>query len=148
MKRSPVYVLLTFCLCLNLYSQTSSPLNSAAIEKRVDQLLKQMTLEEKIGQLNQYSAGAPTGPGTGRTGYPEMIKAGQIGSLFNLIGSKQTNEMQRIAVQNSRLHIPLLFGLDVIHGYRTIFPVPLGLSATWDTAVIEQSARIAAHEAS
>src|SRR3569833_4097136 len=125
MKRSPVYVLLTFCLCLNLYSQTSSPLNSAAIEKRVDQLLKQMTLEEKIGQLNQYSAGAPTGPGTGRTDYPDMIARGEVGSLFNLIGSKKTNEMQRIAMQKSRLHIPLLFGLDVVRGCRTFFPVPL-----------------------
>ncbi|MGE5114071.1 MAG: beta-glucosidase BglX [Acidobacteriaceae bacterium] len=120
---------------------------SAATEKRIDSLLQKMTLEEKVGQLVQYSAGSPTGPGTGRNDYPDMIKSGQVGSLFNLVGAKKVNEMQRIAVEKSRLHIPLIFGLDVIHGYRTTFPVPLGLSATWDIPLIEQTARIAAHEA-
>ena len=97
-----------------------------------------MTLEEKVGQLNQYSAGTPTGPGTGRSGYGEMIEKGQIGSLFNLTGAEKVNAMQRIAVEKSRLHIPILFGLDVIHGYRTTFPIPLAMSATWDTAMIER----------
>ncbi|HEY3928885.1 MAG TPA: glycoside hydrolase family 3 N-terminal domain-containing protein [Candidatus Koribacter sp.] len=129
-----------------LWSQ-SSPLESPAIDQKVEQLLKQMTLEEKIGQLNQYSAGEPTGPGTGRSDYPDMIANGQVGSLFNLIGAKKTNHMQRIAMQKSRLHIPLIFGLDVIHGYRTTFPIPLALSATWNTALAEQTARLAAHEA-
>src|ERR1035437_6424223 len=146
--RLQVLCALLLCVASRLWPQSSSPLDSAAINKKVDQLLKQMTLEEKVGQLNQYSAGAATGPGTGRSGYPEMIAGGQIGSLFNLIGSKQTNEMQRIAVQNSRMHIPLLFGLDVIHGYRTIFPAPLALAASWDTPLIDKSARVAAHEAS
>jgi beta-glucosidase len=146
--RLQVLCALLLCVASRLWPQSSSPLDSAAINKKVDQLLKQMTLEEKVGQLNQYSAGAATGPGTGRSGYPEMIAGGQIGSLFNLIGSKQTNEMQRIAVQKSRMHIPLLFGLDVIHGYRTIFPAPLALAASWDTPLIEKSARVAAHEAS
>jgi len=107
-----------------------------------------MTLEEKVGQLNQYSAGAPTGPGTGRDDYSEMIAKGKIGSLFNLAGAEKVNAIQRIAVEKSRLHIPLLFGLDVIHGYRTEFPIPLGMSASWDTARIEQAARVAASEAS
>lgn len=135
--------------CVPLQAQTTHPvLSSPETEKRIDQLVRQMTLEEKVGQLNQYSDGSPTGPGTGRTGYPEMIAKGQVGSLLNLIGAAKSNEMQRIAVEKSRLHIPLIFGLDVIHGYRTIFPVPLGLSASWDTALIQQTARLAAHEAS
>ncbi len=107
-----------------------------------------MTLEEKLGQLNQFSAGQPTGPGTGRNDYPEMVAAGQIGSLLNLTGAKETNELQRIAMTRSRLKIPLLFGLDVIHGYRTVFPVPLGLAATWNPDLVERTAAAAAREAS
>jgi beta-glucosidase len=107
-----------------------------------------MTLDEKIGQLVTYSAGAPTGPGTGRSDYKEMITAGRLGSLFNLTGANETNAMQKIAIEKSRLHIPLIFGLDVIHGYRTEFPVPLGMSATWDPALVEQAAHVAAKEAS
>ncbi len=118
------------------------------VESKIDALVKQMTLEEKVGQLITYSAGAPTGPGTGRSDYKEMIAKGQLGSLFNLIGAESTNAMQKIAVEKSRLHIPLIFGLDVIHGFRTEFPVPLGLSATWDPALIERTARVAAKEAS
>ncbi|MDT8067529.1 MAG: beta-glucosidase BglX [Terriglobia bacterium] len=120
---------------------------SPAVEKRIDALLQKMTVEEKVGQLVQYSAGSPTGPGTGRNDYPDMIAAGQVGSLFNLSGAKKTNEMQRIAVEKSRMHIPLIFGQDVIHGLRTTFPVPLAMSSTWDIPLIEQSARIAALEA-
>lgn len=105
-----------------------------------------MTLEEKLGQINQYSAGQPTGPGTGRTNYEEMIAKGQIGSLFNVNGP-EVNRYQKIAVEQSRLKIPMIFGLDVIHGYRTEFPVPLALSATWDPGVVERAARISAIEA-
>ena len=125
-----------------------SSLADPAIENKVDALLKQMTLQEKIGQLVQYSVGTPTGPGTGRGGYEEMIAAGQVGSLFNLETVQAANRYQRIAVEKSRLHIPLLYGLDVIHGFRTEFPVPLALASTWDLSVIEQAARIAAQEAS
>lgn len=146
--RLQLLCVLLLCVVVNLCAQSSSPLQSAAINQKVEQLLKQMTIEEKVGQLNQYSAGAATGPGTGRTGYAEMVAAGQVGSLFNLIGSKKTNEMQRIAMEKSRLHIPLLFGLDVIHGYRTEFPIPLALAATWNPTLIEHTARIAAQEAS
>lgn len=117
------------------------------INSRVEQILKQMTLEEKIGQLVQYSQGAPTGPGTGRTDYKELAAKGQIGSIFNLTGAAETNAMQKIAVEQSRLHIPLIFGLDIIHGYRTTFPVPLALSATWNPELIERTARVAAREA-
>ena len=122
--------------------------NDSQTEARIDALLKQMTLEEKVGQLVTYSAGAPTGPGTGRTDYKEMIAKGQLGSLFNLTGAAETNAMQKIAVEKSRLHIPLIIGLDIIHGYHTEFPVPLGLSATWDPALVERAARVAAKEAS
>ncbi|MEW5978774.1 MAG: glycoside hydrolase family 3 N-terminal domain-containing protein [Acidobacteriota bacterium] len=119
-----------------------------AVERRISALLKEMTLEEKLGQLNQFSAGRPTGPGTGRADYRQMVAAGQVGSLLNLTGARETNELQRIAMTQSRLKIPLLFGLDVIHGYRTVFPVPLGLAATWNTDLVERTARAAAREAS
>jgi len=116
------------------------------IEAKVEALLKRMTLEEKLGQLSQYSGGVPTGPGTGRRSYEEMIAAGEIGSLLNVTGAK-ANRYQKIAVERSRLKIPLIFALDVIHGYRTVFPTPLALSATFDPALVERTARIAAIEA-
>ncbi|CAN5719081.1 glycoside hydrolase family 3 N-terminal domain-containing protein [soil metagenome] len=145
--------LLTFSLAalilgsVTALAQAVAPLNDPAIESRVSSLLQQMTLEEKLGQLNQFSAGAATGPGTGRSEYRQMIAAGQIGSLLNLTGAKETNEMQRIAMTQSRLKIPLLFGLDVIHGYRTIFHVPLGLASTWNPELVEKTAAAAAREA-
>jgi beta-glucosidase len=122
-------------------------LGKLSTERRVEELLKEMTLEEKVGQLVQYSIGTPTGPGTGRSGYEEMIGRGEVGSLFNLDGVKSINRLQHIAVEKSRLHIPILFGLDVIHGYRTIFPMPLGMASTWDPPLIERAARVAAKEA-
>lgn len=125
-----------------------SHLADHAIESRVEALLKQMTLEEKVGQLVQYSVGTRTGPGTGRGDYQDMIAKGQVGSLFNLEDARAANKYQHIAVEKSRLHIPLLNGLDVIHGYRTEFPVPLGLASTWDPAIVEKTARVAAQEAS
>lgn len=118
------------------------------LDVKVEALLRKMTLEEKVGQLVQYSAGQPTGPGTGRTDYNDMITKGQIGALFNISTAKETNAFQRIAVEKSRLHIPIVFGLDVIHGFRTEFPIPLGLASTWDPPLVEQAARVAASEAS
>ena len=114
----------------------------------MESLLDRMTLEEKIGQLVQYSAGQATGPGTGRSEYRDMIARGQIGSLLNVTDTPLINEYQHIAVEKSRLHIPLLFGLDVIHGFRTEFPIPLGMASTWDPALVEQASRVAASEAS
>ena len=119
-----------------------------AIDAKVEALLKQMTLDEKVGQLVQYSAGQPTGPGTGRTDYEEMIAKGQIGALLNVSGAKKTNDYQHLAVEKSRLHIPIVFGLDVIHGYRTEFPIPLGLASSWNPDLIEKTAAVAAREAS
>lgn len=118
------------------------------LEAKVESLLGKMTLEEKIGQLVQYSAGQPTGPSTGRTDYEDMIAKGQIGALFNISTAKETNAFQRIAVEKSRLHIPIVFGLDVIHGFRTEFPIPLALASTWDPPLVEKAARVAASEAS
>lgn len=125
-----------------------SPLADPAIEKKVDALLKKMTLEEKVGQLAQYSSGTPTGPGRGPGDYPGMVAKGQVGSLFNIENAKAANEYQHIAIDRSRLHIPLLFGLDIIHGFRTTLPVPLALASTWDPQIVEKGARIAAREAS
>jgi beta-glucosidase len=122
-------------------------LQNPETERRVDELLQRMTLEEKVGQLVQCSAGTATGPGTTCGDYQERIAKGQIGSLLNVTGAVDTNALQRVAVEQSRLKIPLLFGLDVIHGYRTIFPVPLGMASTWDPDLIEQAARVAAIEA-
>ena len=127
---------------------SQNQLSSPAVEGKVNALLAKMTLEEKIGQLVQYSAGAATGPTSGRTDDKDMIRKGQVGSLFNVTGARATNELQHIAVDESRLHIPLIFGLDVIHGYRTTFPLNLGLAATWDPLIVEKASHVAAQEAS
>jgi len=129
-------------------AQSAREWDDPLIEPRVQELLQKMTLEEKVGQLVQYSAGQPTGPGTGRTDYNDMLAKGQVGALFNIVTAKESNTFQRIAVEKSRLHIPLIFGLDVIHGFRTEFPIPLGISATWDPLLAERAARVAAREAS
>src|SRR6266849_4188204 len=137
-------------------AQTSTKIRRSAsggiadpkLDGRIESLLHGMTLEEKIGQLVQYSAGQATGPGTGRTDYKDMIARGQIGALLNVIDTPLLNEYQHIAVEKARLHIPLLFGLDVIHGFRTEFPIPLGMASTWDPALVEKASRVAASEAS
>jgi len=118
------------------------------IDQKVDALLKQMTLEEKTGQLNQYTGdNQATGPITINPNKESEIKAGLIGSMLNVIGTKYTRQYQELAMQ-SRLKIPLLFGQDVIHGFKTTFPIPLAEAASWDMEAIELSARIAAAEAS
>lgn len=121
--------------------------NAPDIERKIEALLKQMSLEEKVGQLNQYSFGQPTGPSTGRSTVEESIKRGEIGSFLNVTDPVLSNRLQRIAMEESRLKIPIIFGLDVIHGYRTIFPVPLALASTWDAKLVEHVSRIAAAEA-
>jgi beta-glucosidase len=119
-----------------------------SIDQRVNELLGKMTLEEKVGQLNQYSGdNTVTGPLTINPNKEQEIKAGKIGSMINILGAKYTRQYQELAMQ-SRLKIPLLFGLDVIHGYKTTFPIPLAEAASWDLAAIELSARVAAREAS
>lgn len=118
------------------------------IGQRVDSVLKLMTLEEKVGQMNQYNGPwAATGPLTNDDNLLGQIKEGKVGSMLNTTGAARTRDLQQLAMQ-SRLKIPLLFGQDVIHGYRTIFPIPLAEAASWDLQAIERSARIAAIEAS
>jgi len=142
------------CLLLNAAGMAQAPpaqtggINDPALDSRVEAILRRMTQEEKVGQLVQYSAGQPTGPGTGRSDYEDMIAHGQIGSLFNVVDPHQINAYQRIAMEKSRLQIPILFGLDVIHGFKTEFPIPLGLASTWDPEIVEKASRVAAMEAS
>lgn len=120
---------------------------SKNIDQKVEALLRQMTLEEKIGQLNQYTGdNAATGPITINPNKQTEIKQGLIGSMLNILGTKYTRQYQELAMQ-SRLKIPLLFGQDVIHGYKTTFPIPLAEAASWDLEAMELTARIAATEA-
>ena len=111
------------------------------VERRVEQLLAKMTLAEKIGQMNQISAGSDP------ANYAEAVRGGQVGSILNEVDPARLNEFQRIAVEESRLGIPLLVGRDVIHGFHTVFPIPLGIAATFDPVLAEEGARIAAIEA-
>lgn len=137
--------LLTFIIFLISFlgfSQTKT------IDQKIDVLLKKMTLEEKIGQLNQYTNDAnPTGPLVVKPNKEKEIISGFLGSMLNVKGVDRTRKYQELAMQ-SRLKIPLLFGLDVIHGYKTTFPIPLAEAASWDLQAMEQSARVAATEAS
>mgnify|MGYP000148124876 CR=1 FL=1 len=112
----------------------------ATMEQYVDALMRRMTLEEKIGQLNLPSAGDITTGQAKSSDIAEKIRRGEVGGLFNIKGVEKIRDVQRIAVEESRLGIPLIFGMDVIHGYETTFPIPLGLTATWDMEAVEASA--------
>ena len=114
---------------------------SPEVERRVDQILSRMTLAEKIGQMNQVSAGGEV------ANYADALRKGQIGSILNEVDPVKVNEFQRICVEESRLGIPLLVGRDVIHGFHTVFPIPLGLASTFDPALVEAGARVASVEA-
>lgn len=117
------------------------------VEIKIDGLLSKMTLEEKIGQLTLFtSSWTQTGP-TMRAGYLDDVRKGKCGNIFNAHTAEYTRELQRIAVEETRLGIPLLFGYDVIHGYKTIFPIPLAEACSWDLELIEKSARLSAKEA-
>lgn len=125
---------------------------SETINEKITQLLSKMTIEEKVGQMNQYNGfWDVTGPvpkeGNAQTKY-EHLKKGWVGSMLNVRGTENVREVQRIAVQETRLGIPLIIGFDVIHGYKTLSPIPLAESASWDLKAIENSARVAATEAS
>lgn len=123
-------------------------LANKALNQKVDALLARMTLDEKVGQLVQYSFGTATGPEGAKESYDDLIAHGQVGSLLNVNDAGTANRLQHLAVDKSRLHIPLLYGLDVIHGYRTVFPVPLGLASSFDPQLAQATARVAAEEAS
>jgi beta-glucosidase len=167
--RSTLIAGLTFCTAFSLavaqvshVAPSNERLVNPQIERKVDALLKQMTLEEKIGQLVQYNATeahpAPTPgnttvalnvnpPGPGGVDSYVLAQKGELGSMLNTVGQGLTNHFQHAAVDNTRLHIPLLFGADVIHGFRTIFPVPLATASSWDPELITELAHMAAIEA-
>lgn len=146
--RKRIYLLLFLNLLFFNQIQAQIYRPSAGIEQRVNDLLAKMTLEEKIGQLTLYTTDwGSTGP-TIREGYKNDIRSGACGNLFNSHTVGFVRELQKVAVEETRLKIPLLFGFDVIHGYKTIFPIPLGEAASWDLEAIEKSARVAAAEAS
>lgn len=142
---------LALCACVPSRTQDrpepNPQLTSKAVNARVDALLRRMTLEEKVGQLVQFSAGYATGPAASKLTYDELVARGQVGALFNVVGADKTNHFQHIAMEKSRLHIPLLFGLDVIHGLHTTFPIPLAIAASWDPQAAETVARTGAEEA-
>jgi beta-glucosidase len=136
--------LLTLTLLLSI---TAACGQKKTIAQKVDSVLHLMTLEEKVGQMNQYNGDwDATGPITKDGDKQEQIRKGMLGSMLNVTGVEHTRQLQEMAMQ-SRLKIPLLFGQDIIHGYRSIFPIPLGEAASWDLPAIQRSARIAATEA-
>jgi len=147
-KKVVVILLLPVMVCITGRSMFAG--EKSDIRTKVDELLSKMTLDEKIGQLNQYtSRWEMTGPapqGKGEQELLEMIRKGQVGSMLNVNGATATKNAQELAVKNSRLGIPLIFGYDVIHGYKTMFPIPLATAASWDPSAAELSARIAATE--
>ena len=135
-------LLAVLCAVLSCQEQKPSTVGaSAEVESRVEVLLSRMTLAEKIGQMNQISAGGDV------SNYAESIRKGQVGSILNEVDPEKINAFQRLAVEESRLGIPLLVGRDVIHGFHTVFPIPLGLAATFDPDLVEEGARVAALEA-
>lgn len=143
-KRNYIFTFVLLAMALTAQGQKSPQ----DMNRFIDALMRRMTTEEKIGQLNLPAAGDITTGQAKSANIAQKIQAGQVGGLFNLKGVEKIRDVQKLAVEQSRLGIPLLFGMDVIHGYETIFPIPLGLSCTWDLGGIEQSARIAAVEAS
>ena len=143
-KRITSLLTVTFLGMTALQAQ-NAPLD---MDRFVDALLKRMTVDEKIGQLNLPVTGEIVTGQAKSSDIAGKIKRGEVGGILNLTGVERIRDVQKLAVENSRLGIPLIFGLDVIHGYETIFPIPLGLSCTWDMKSIEESARIAAIEAS
>ena len=143
-------IVLAMVLTLPGFAQQKQKI-SAADQKMntfIHQLLSKMTLDEKIGQLNLLTGGEATTGSVMSTDVESKIKKGQVGGMFSFTTPQKIRKAQEIAVNQTRLKIPIIFGQDVIHGYKTTFPIPLGLSCTWDLPMIERTARIAAIEAS
>lgn len=141
------FIMLQLASCSSEKNKTANN-NISPYDAKVDSILNLMTLEEKIGQLNLPSAGDITTGQTQNSDIAKKIEEGKVGGLFNIKSAKKIREVQKVAVEKSRLKIPLIFGMDVIHGYETTFPIPLGLSSSWDMELIKKTARIAAIEAS
>src|SRR5690606_38514163 len=151
MKKIVIYsTLLLFISCNQKGGDTNTNnTNSEKVEysEFITDLLAQMTLDEKLGQMTLFTTDwESTGP-TIRGGYEDDIRNGRCGALFNSHTVEFTRQLQKIAVEESRLKIPLLFGYDVIHGYKTMFPIPLGEAASWDLDAIEKSAKVMSKEA-
>ena len=142
MKHTRILMLAVLAAMVSCQERETGTVGSTPeIEQRVERLLSRMTLAEKIGQMNQVSAGGDV------ANYADALRKGQIGSILNEVDPVKINEFQRICMEESRLGIPLLVARDVIHGYHTVFPIPLGLAATFDPDLVEQGARVAALEA-
>lgn len=143
------YLRLIICLALLIISNSIIAQEKANnMDKFIADLMSKMTLEEKIGQLNLVTAGEATTGSVVSTDVEAKIKAGNIGGIFSMSSPAKIRKAQELAINQSRLKIPIIFGMDVIHGYRTVFPIPLGLAASWDMPLIRQTARISAIEAS
>ena len=138
---------IVFTLAVALCALTAQAVDQAKMNRFIDDLMGKMTLQEKIGQLNLPVTGDIITGSTVSGDVVGKIKAGQVGGLFNMKGVQSIRALQEVAVKQSRLHIPLIFGMDVIHGYETVFPIPLALSMSWDMDAIRNSARIASIEA-
>lgn len=139
-----VLILLVVFILLTAPASNSHSQRTRDVEKQINALLARMTLAEKLGQLQQLDGHAD---GRFKEDQPDLVRKGLLGSTLNVRGVKNTNDLQRIAVEQSRLKIPMIFGFDVIHGYRTVFPIPLGETASWDPAAVKRAASIAAAEA-
>lgn len=150
MNRANILVVFLTILALNASAQNKKPVSAeeAKMNTFINNLLAKMTVDEKIGQLNLPSSGDITTGQANSSDIAKKIKDGQVGGLFNIKGVEKIKAVQKVAVENSRMKIPLLFGMDVIHGYNTVFPIPLGMSCTWDMEAVQKSARVAAIEAS
>ncbi|MCX6151251.1 MAG: glycoside hydrolase family 3 C-terminal domain-containing protein [Ignavibacteriales bacterium] len=138
---------------LILFLVLSSAINSQSksFETKIDSIIAVMTLEEKVGQLNQLSSGLGWGPVVKQEdmdAQKKLVKEGKVGSFLNAVGADITRQLQKVAIEETRLKIPLIFGLDVIHGFKTTFPVPLAEASSWDPSAVEKSARYSAKEAS
>ncbi|MFH1121525.1 MAG: beta-glucosidase BglX [Bacteroidota bacterium] len=144
-----VSILISAILAVSIMQLMAQPLpDEIRMNQFIRELMEKMTLEEKIGQLNLPGAGDITTGQTASSDIGKKIIEGSVGGLFNISSVAKIRGVQQVAVEKSRLKIPLIFGMDVIHGYKSVFPIPLGLSCSWDMNLIEQSARIAAQEAS
>lgn len=143
-RRIRLAALLLFLLSSLLFSTSTHSQRAPNVEQRVNALLARMTLQEKLGQLQQLDG---EGNGNFRPEHLDLIRKGQLGSTLNVRGAQRTNQVQRVAINESRLKIPMLFGFDVIHGYRTIFPIPLAEASSWDPSLAARSAAVAAQEA-
>ena len=149
MKSTKIFILsLLMLFSYTLSAQQKPTTSDQKMKVFIDGLMKKMTIDEKIGQLNLPAAGDITTGQSSNSNLGNKIKEGKVGGLFNIKSVEKIRDVQKLAVEESRLKIPLIFGMDVIHGYQTTFPIPLALSCSWDMALIEKTARIAAIEAS